>query len=248
MRLNRCYVDQPLHCGQELTLDERAHRHLVQVLRLRVGTPLVLFNGQGGEYEARLIDVQRRASRVAIDAFVDRDTRPQWRIQLAQGLAKGERMDFILQKATELGVSEIQPVIAQRSVGPDDAKRLAKRLQHWQGVIISACEQCGRNDLPLLHPVVALSAWIHQMSQTSAAEQGCFYLDPGASQSLASANCPASGAHLLIGPEGGLDPREITQAQTAGFRGLTLGPRILRTETAGLAALAILQSRCGDMG
>lgn len=254
MRIPRCFIDQPLQTGDEIALDERAHRHVVQVLRLRLGAPLVLFNGTGGEYAATLTQAERRASRVRIDEHHPRDTRPALRVTLLQGIAKGDRMDYSLQKATELGVSRIQPLVARRSVTHDDPKRMNKRLDHWRGVIISACEQSGRTDIPELLPPLPLSQWLdewHPGGRDEDPTSWSLVLDPEAASGLgdlaASKDRPRA-VTLLIGPEGGLDEQEIAQARHCGLSPVRLGPRVLRTETAGVAALAIIQSLWGDMG
>ena len=241
MRLTRLFLDQPLSVGATLDLDERAHRHAVQVLRLRPGSELVLFNGTGGEYRARLLEAGRRRSRVTITDFEARDTRPVVHITLVQGVAKGDRMNFSLQKATELGVSVIRPVITKRSQIPGDPRRLENRHAHWQGVIISACEQCGRNDLPALQPVSTLEHWIGERPEGYG-----LLLDPQAESRL-SADSPQAPVQLLIGPEGGLDDTEIALARSHGMHPVSLGPRILRTETAGIAALAVIQALWGDL-
>ncbi|MGM0677489.1 16S rRNA (uracil(1498)-N(3))-methyltransferase [Ectothiorhodospira marina] len=254
MRIPRCFLDQPLQTGDEIALDERAHRHVVQVLRLRVGAPLVLFNGEGGEYAATLTLAERRASRVRIDEHRSRDTRPALGVTLLQGIAKGDRMDYSLQKATELGVSRIQPLVAKRSVTHEDPKRMNKRQEHWRGVIVSACEQSGRTDIPELLPPLPLSHWLDTQHPGRTDEDTASWslvLDPEATSSLgdlAASKARPQAVTLLIGPEGGLDEREISQARHCGLTPVRLGPRVLRTETAGVAALAIIQSLWGDMG
>ncbi|MCG5494606.1 16S rRNA (uracil(1498)-N(3))-methyltransferase [Ectothiorhodospira variabilis] len=253
MRIPRCFIDQPLQTGEEIALDERAHRHVVQVLRLRVGAPLILFNGEGGEYAVTLTQAERRASRVHIDEHRPRDTRPALRVTLLQGIAKGDRMDYSLQKATELGVSRIQPLVARRSVTHDDPKRMQKRLDHWRGVIISACEQSGRTDIPKLLPPLPLSQWLDERPGREAQEVASWslVLDPEATSGLgdlAASRDQPRAVTLLIGPEGGLEEGEIAQARHCGLSPVRLGPRVLRTETAGVAALAIIQSLWGDMG
>ncbi|SEP76750.1 16S rRNA (uracil1498-N3)-methyltransferase [Ectothiorhodospira magna] len=244
MRVPRCHLDHPLAVGQEVALDERTHRHLVQVLRLRTGAPLVLFNGDGAEYTATLIQAERRASAARIEARIPRDTRPILPVTLVQGIAKGDRMDYSLQKATELGVSRIQPVITRRTVGGDDQRRLDKRMAHWRGVIISACEQCGRNDIPELLPPLPLTHY----RRGPGAEALGLVLDPRATHGLTGISDPPAAVTLLIGPEGGLEENEIGQAVHEGMTPIRLGPRILRTETAGVAALAVIQALWGDLG
>ena len=240
MRLTRLFLEQPLAVGADVDLDERAHRHAVQVLRLRPGAELVLFNGSGGEYRATLTEASRRRSRVTLTAFEDRDTRPSLHVTLVQGVSKGGRMDFSLQKATELGVSQVTPVVTKRSRIPGEPRRLDNRHEHWRGVIISACEQCGRNDLPALNLVTTLEHWL-----TDRPEGHALVLDPQAGGSLAD-RPPEGPVQLLIGPEGGLEDTELAAARHRGIHAVRLGPRILRTETAGVAALAVIQALWGD--
>lgn len=243
MRTTRLYLDQPLTAGQTVELDERAHRHAVQVLRLRPGAELTLFNGRGGEYRAVLTETQRRRSTVRITAFDGRDTQPGLDITLVQGVSKGDRMDYSLQKATELGVRTIQPVLARRSQTSGDPRRLDNRQEHWRGVVISACEQCGRNDLPALEPVRSFPDWLADTRLLGHA----LVLDPQAITGLVALAAPDGPVSLLIGPEGGLDESEIGAARQRGFTAVRLGPRILRTETAGVAALAVIQALWGDL-
>ncbi|MCG5534762.1 16S rRNA (uracil(1498)-N(3))-methyltransferase [Ectothiorhodospira mobilis] len=247
MRIPRCFLPHTLKPGEEIPLDERAHRHVVQVLRLRPGAPLVLFNGEGGEYEATLCAAGRRDSRVRVERHHPRDTRPALPVTLVQGLAKGDRMDYSLQKATELGVTRIQPVITRRSVTSDDPRRLEKRTAHWRGVVLSACEQSGRNDLPTVAEPMPLARWLE--GQDAAAEDSLhIVLSPEAPTGLRGLHPRPTAVTLLIGPEGGLEEAEIGQAVHTGFTPVRLGPRVLRTETAGVAALAVIQALWGDLG
>jgi 16S rRNA (uracil1498-N3)-methyltransferase len=241
MRTIRLFVDQALAVGDSIELDERAHRHAVQVLRLRAGAELVLFNGTGGQYRAQVTEAGKRRSRVTVTGFEDRDSRPALHITLLQGISRGDRMDYSLQKATELGVSAIRPVITKRSQVPGDPRRLESRLAHWQGVIVSACEQCGRNELPELQTVTTLEHWFGERPEGYG-----LLLDPQAETGLGEGS-PNGPIQLLIGPEGGLDDTEIASALNHGMHTVHLGPRILRTETAGVAALAVIQALWGDL-
>ncbi|WP_006788113.1 16S rRNA (uracil(1498)-N(3))-methyltransferase [Thiorhodospira sibirica] len=245
MRIPRLYLDCALQVGEILTLPEMAHRHAVQVLRLKPGAELCVFNGQGGQYNAHLLEVTRRQSQVRILGFTPLDTLPRLPITLAQGIAKGERMDYALQKAVELGVSAVQPLFTQRTVQLDDPKRLNNRLHHWRGVIISACEQCGRVELPTLYPPQRLDQWL---DAAPLANDLGIVLSPQAEHSLAQLAYTPNAVTVLIGPEGGLEERELRHAQAKGFHAVRLGPRILRTETAALAALSLIQARFGDLG
>lgn len=240
----RLFVDAPLTAGARLSLPEDAFRHLVQVLRARSGDRVLLFNGRGGQYEARLDQVGKREASVLIERHLEGDgCESALQLTLAQAVSKGDRMDYTLQKAVELGVSQIQPLITERSVVRLDAGRWDRKLEHWRGVTLAACEQSGRTRPPRLLPVLRLAAWLEQPRPA----QLCLALAPSASQSLRALPRSAS-VGLLVGPEGGLSDAEIALAQQQGFSGIAFGPRILRTETAGVAALAAIQALWGDLG
>jgi len=241
MRIPRCYVDQALSPGQTLPLGERASAHLVRVLRLAAGDACVLFNGDGRDYPATLTLAGKRGVEVAIESMREVGNESPLRITLLQGIARGEKMDLILQKATELGVHRVVPVVTERTEVKLDAERGERRLQHWHGVLIAACEQCGRARLPQLESPQPLAQALISFGAPQA-----YMLDPDAAQRPADLPETLDAATLLVGPEGGLSPRDVQAAQAAGYRGLRLGPRILRTETAGLAALAALQALRGD--
>ena len=244
MRLTRVHVDAALSPGTELALPESAAAHLSRVLRLAVGDECVLFNGDGRDHAARIVAADKRGVRVAIEGSRAVDNESPLRISLLQGVARGEKMDLILQKATELGVAAITPLWSQRSEVKLEGERLAKRLAHWRGVVASACEQCGRARVPEVASPVALAAALEAMPA------GGFRLILDPEGELApGAMLLEAGEHvaLAVGPEGGWSPADREQLRSAGFRGLRLGPRILRTETAGLAAIAALQSRFGDL-
>ncbi len=240
MRIPRIYTEQPLAAGAELELEESGARHL-QVLRLGAGDSVLLFNGDGRSWQAQLLEGSRKRARVAIERELEAaDGESPLAIHLGIAISKGERMDWVVQKATELGVTAITPLQTQRVEVRLNAERRAKKLRHWQQVAISACEQCGRNRLPTVAEPMALQPWLG-----SVVAECKLVLAPGA-EPLAASQPPQSLA-LLIGPEGGLDEAEIAAAARAGFAPLALGPRILRTETAPVAALAILQHLWGDM-
>ncbi len=244
MRIPRVYMPMTLVSGARLRLPESAFHHAVRVLRLRVGAELRVFNGQGGDYAACLAQVERRGAWVTIGDFSLSDCESPLGVTLLQGIARGERMDYSLQKAVELGVTQIQPLMCARSVGPLTAERLAKRLSHWQGIVIAACEQCGRNRLPELAEPLTLSQWLAGKPDIGQGVQ----LDPKATLGLSALAPPAYRLSLLVGPEGGLDAAEMAEATAAGFIGVRLGSRVLRTETAGVAALAAVQTLWGDLG
>jgi 16S rRNA (uracil1498-N3)-methyltransferase len=239
--MTRVLVEGPLEVGMPLTLPEAAARHIGQVLRMRVGEGLTLFDGRGGEYAATLETVERREVVVAIEQFVDVDRESPLQLTLAQCVSKGDRMDYTIQKAVELGVTQIVPLLSARSVVKLDAERWDKKQEHWRGVVASACEQSGRTRVPSIASVQTLSAWLPSTAGLR------LVLAPGGTESLESLSA-ATAATLLVGPEGGLADDEIAQAVRAGFVPLGLGPRVLRTETAGVALIAALQSRWGDLG
>ena len=238
----RLYCPMPLSAGAQIDLPESAAHHAVRVLRLKRGEELALFNGEGGEFEARIERIDTRAVGVQLGAWRDIERESPLRVILVQGLASGERMDYAIQKAVELGVAAVQPVTAARSVTRLDAARADKRIKHWQQIAISACEQCGRNRVPDVLPLRDLGEWMAAPSTASLR----LLLAPDAQGSLAGLPRPAGNIEFLVGPEGGLAPEETAAALRAGFAAVRLGPRILRTETAALAALSALNTLWGD--
>ena len=244
MRETRVYVDSPLESGRRIPLSSQTAQHVAKVLRLRDGAALSVFDGHGGEYRA-ILRVSGREVTVEVGEHRSIERESPIRLVLLQALARGERMDFVIQKATELGVHRIIPVAAARSVVQLDAERSDKRMHHWQAVAAAACEQCGRNTLPRIDPPLSFEAALGAVSNIVCRA----VLLPEASASLASAiagtDQPREVA-LLVGPEGGLEETEVERALDCGFRAVRLGPRVLRTETAGLAALSALQGLAGD--
>lgn len=245
MRLTRVHVDVPLRSGAEVALPENAAAHLSRVLRLGAGDACVLFNGDGRDYAARIVETGKREVRVQVGDGREVQNESPLRITLLQGVARGEKMDLILQKAAELGVAAIAPLWSQRSEVKLDEARAVKRLAHWRGVVVSACEQCGRACVPEVAEPLPLAGAL-AMAPTQGPR---LILDPEGELSFASldASTLAGTLTLAVGPEGGWSPADREQLRGAGFRGLRLGPRILRTETAGLAAIAALQARFGDL-
>jgi 16S rRNA (uracil1498-N3)-methyltransferase len=241
MRVIRTYVDAPLAPGVTVTLSESATAHLVRVLRLGLGEACVVFNGDGFDYAGHLVSIGKRGAEVEVRSSREVANESPLRITLAQGVARGEKMDLVLQKATELGVAAIVPVFTERTEVKLDPERTEKRLQHWRGVVAAACEQSGRARLPSLSAPVPLHQWV------ATSEPG-WYLNPKGEDSLKDLPESFASIVLAIGPEGGLAERDLTILKSAGFRGLRLGPRILRTETAGLAAIAAIQAMRGDLG
>jgi 16S rRNA (uracil1498-N3)-methyltransferase len=242
MRLTRCYVSMPLSAGDTRRLPEDVSTHVARVLRARAGQLLTLFDGRGGEYQAAILEIDRRGVRVQIDLHRPIERESPLRITLLQALARGERMDFITQKATELGVAAIVAWGGERSVVRLDGKALARRCEHWRAVAISACEQCGRNRVPAIDAVGDLASACARADSASLR----LLLAPDASRTLTSVVQQASGISLAVGPEGGFSDSELALAAQHGFQTCRLGPRMLRAETAPLAALAAIQAVAGD--
>lgn len=245
MTVPRFFCPLPLSCGVALDLPEDAARHAGRVLRLRVGDALTLFDGRGGEYGARITATARDQVAVEILEWRDIDVESPLSVTLIQALQAGDKMDLTLQKAVELGATRIVPVASRRSVLKLQGERAARRVAHWRAVAVSACEQCGRNRVPVIDEIIELDRWLALPSPGLGPR---LMLAPAAADSLLSLPRPASGAEieLLIGAEGGLAPEEMAMAMAAGFQGVRLGPRVLRTETAGMAALAAIQTVWGD--
>jgi len=243
VRLTRVYVEESLASGARHLISGGAANHMVRVLRLGVGAALTLFDGTGGEYAARIESLRKDAVLVDVGAHAAVERESPLDVTLAQGISRGERMDWVIQKATELGVRRIVPLITQRSVVRLDARQAEKKSQHWRGITIAACEQCGRNRLPEL----AAPADLQEFLGGEARGQGTrLLLSPAGSVSIGTIKS-LQKITLLIGPEGGLAPEEADAAMAQGFVGVRLGPRILRTETAAIAALAALQQAFGDL-
>lgn len=243
MRTIRIHIDSPLSEHGSTVLEGQPAEHLVRVLRQEVGAQVVLFNGDGHDYAATITAVERRQVQLQVAARHLPGNESPLRLTLAQGIARGEKMDLIIQKACELGVAEIVPLHTERSEVKLDEKRSAKRLEHWQAVAISAAEQSGRAVVPVIHPARPLATWLGSLPAEGPLRLS---LSPGGEQRLRQLQLPASGAILMVGPEGGLGERDLEALDGKGFQRLQLGPRILRTETAGLAAAAALQAVHGD--
>ena len=243
MRIPRIYTPLPLNSGDTIELDNSAFNHAVRVLRLKPGASIILFNGQGGEFEAELTTIEKKRAFARSGQHIERDCESPLHITLGQCISRGEKMDYTLQKAVELGVNKIVPLFSERCGVKLKQERLDKKMDHWRGVVISACEQSGRNRVPEVTQPLSLQAWLppHQGGLK-------LVLDPTSEHSLRTQGAPQKDVTLLIGPEGGLTDDEIALAIRHGFTGIRLGPRILRTETAGLTALSIIQQRWGDLG
>ena len=244
MKIPRIHVPAPLAEGTELELPPIAARHLLQVLRLRPGARLRVFDGAGREHEAELTATARGAARVRVGAPVAPRPESPLAVTLIQGVCRGERMDLVVQKAVELGAARILPVLTARSVPRLDEARARRRQAHWQAIAAAAAEQCGR----AVVPEVAAPCPLDEALADATLPAARYLLDPVAAEGPRALAPPGPALALLVGPEGGLTDGERAAAEAAGFRGLRLGPRILRTETAGLAALAALQALHGDLG
>ncbi len=238
----RVFVDSALDVDQTLELAEAKRHHLATVLRLGVDAPVTLFNGDGHEYRARIVQADRKRMTLAVETRHSPERESSLSITLYQAIARGDRMDFALAKAVELGVTAIRPVFTERGKVKLEGERLTKKQAHWQAVVESAAEQSGRLVCPALHTAARLSTCLD-----SDRDHLRLMLAPTAPAGLASTT-PHKRVALLIGPESGLSEPEIDTAATAGWQPITLGPRILRTETAGMAVLAALQSLWGDLG
>ncbi len=241
MAAPRFYFDQPLALGARFSLPPGPARHAVRALRLAVGDRVTLFNGQGGEFDARIDRIHQGEVAVSIIGFADIERESRLRVMLAQGISSGERMDYTLQKAVELGVASIQPLAAKRSVVKLAGERVERRVAHWQAIVASACEQCGRNQVPVVAAPLSLAHWLGQRT-----DGRLLFLSPLADARLADLPAPTATDCLVAGPEGGFEPDEIAALSAAGAIPVRLGPRVLRTETAALAALAVMQALWGD--
>lgn len=241
--MTRVYQNQTLKVNTDLQLDEQASHHLSRVLRMAVGDALTVFNGEGGEYEAVIQQINKKNMVVKLVQFSPREAESPINITLAQGLARGEKMDFIVQKAVELGVKQVVPLITERCNVKLEGAREEKRVQHWQSVAVSACEQSGRNYVPTVSAPINLATWLSQ-----AKADKCFVLSPHVTDKMPEEKLPAgTNIILLIGPEGGLSDAEVKAAIAHGFLPLNLGPRVLRTETAPLVSITMLQAYYGDL-
>ena len=242
MRLTRVYIDAPLAPDVVTELTSQAARHVSRVLRMRVGDTLHLFDDSGRSFRAEIVMINRDCVRVLPRQVVTEEPEPRLHITLVQGISRGQHMDYTIQKAVELGVMRIVPVMTTFSNVRLDEQRAEKRLEHWRNIIINACEQCGRNRLPVIESPVTLDEWLPRENR----EQKLL-LDPAAELPLRGLTPSGNRLSLLTGPEGGLSDAEMEQARSSGFQSVRLGPRILRTETAAVAAITACQVMWGDM-
>lgn len=243
MRIPRIYHPEPLQVDTEIALCDDAAGHVGRVLRMGAGQALQLFDGSNQVFNATITEAgKKRVSVQVLDAALD-DRESPLNLHLGQVMSRGEKMEFTIQKSTELGVNTITPLFSERCGVKLDEERLEKKLQQWRKVAIAACEQCGRNRLPEIRPAMTLEAWCAEQ------EQGLkLNLHPRASHSINTLPLPVQRLRLLIGPEGGLSADEIAMTARQGFTDILLGPRVLRTETTALTAITALQVRFGDLG
>jgi 16S rRNA (uracil1498-N3)-methyltransferase len=244
MHIPRIYQASNLKVGDLFCLDNKASHHIANVLRLKEEAPIIIFNGFGGEFCATLKKYNKREAFVQIETHIPKETESPLHIHLGQSICRNDKMDYIIQKAVELGVGEITPLLTKRTeiklATPD---RIDKRQQRWNDIVISACEQCGRNKIPPISNIKSLHSWF----QPEKAELR-FILTPHEGKTLSSYSEPVSSVCILVGPESGFDSQELELALKIGFQPLQIGPRILRTETAALAVISALQSKWGDFG
>jgi 16S rRNA (uracil1498-N3)-methyltransferase len=242
MRIPRIYVDTVLETGTSCLLPADAAHHVINVLRMKIGQPLKVFDGQGGYHDAMIRQIGKREVRLEVHTHHAEEREPPLRITLAQGISRGERMDYTLQKAVELGVHRIVPVLCRYANIRLDAAGKEKRHAHWKKIVISACEQCGRNRIPVLFPAQEFDHWIARDTNPLK-----LLLHTATPQQLTELHVQTQDLTLLAGPEGGFDDIEVAAAEKSGYRAVRLGPRILRTETAALAALTACQVLWGDL-
>lgn len=245
----RFYLAEELIAGQHITLSLDASHHAKRVLRLAQDDAITLFNGKGGEFSAHIVDQSKHSTIAEVKNFLDINRESPLNIELAQAVCTNEKMDWIIQKAVELGVTLIQPITTERSLVRLSPTRAAKRLSHWQKIIISACEQCGRNHIPQLQSILPLYEWLDQKKTNNHANKNtCFILSPSAKSRLKSFPEPTADTQLtlVVGPEGGFTQEEEACTTRTEFEPLQLGQRILRTESAALVAIAAMQTLWGD--
>ncbi|MDA8256981.1 MAG: 16S rRNA (uracil(1498)-N(3))-methyltransferase [Betaproteobacteria bacterium] len=238
----RFFCPFPLHPGATVELAAEAAHHALKVLRVGAGDTAMLFDGRGGQWRATL-NPAGKGLRATLIEFEDCDPEPPLHLTLVQALPAGDKMDFVVQKAVELGVVRIQPVAARRSVIRLSGERAERRVEHWRNIAIAACEQCGRNRVPAVAPIVDLPQYLGITARENAIR---FVCAPGASGSLRDLAAPAGPVSFLVGPEGGFEEGELLAAHAAGFQPISLGPRVLRSETAGLGAVAAMMALWGD--
>lgn len=242
MRTIRIYQPGEYQCGEELELSPEASQHVGIVLRMQVGERVTLFSGDNREFGVTIIAVKKKQVRVMVDTVITVNNESPLTIHLGQAISKGERMELVMQKAVELGVTSIWPILTERCVVKLDKERMAKKIHQWQAIAIAACEQSGRNTVPQVHAPVHLPEYLQDMHAELK-----LILEPGAAKNWRAYDLQKKSIALLIGPEGGLSDAEVQLALNQGFQPLSLGPRILRTETAAITVLSVLQAAGGDL-
>ncbi len=243
MRVPRIYHPEKISPARLVTLSEDAAGHVGRVLRMQTGQEIILFDGNGSEYPAELAEISKKAVTAQVGDAVVRDNESPLHLHLGQVISRGDKMEFTIQKSVELGVNTITPLLSERCGVKLDQKRFEKKLQQWQKIVIAACEQCGRNTMPEIRPIMSLADWCSEETDSLKLN-----LHPRASYSINTLPIPDKGIRLLIGPEGGLSAEEIQMTKNYQFEEILLGPRVLRTETAALTAITALQVRFGDLG
>lgn len=243
MRIPRIFHPELLTAGSEIALNDDAANHVGRVLRMSAGQALELFDGSNLVFPAQIVEPGKKSVRVSVGEGREESRESPLHLHLGQVMSRGEKMEFTIQKAVELGVNVITPLFSERCGVKLDAERLAKKNQQWQKIVVAACEQCGRNSVPEVREAMTLEAWSAEQ------EPGLkLNLHPRASQSINTLPLPVERVRLLIGPEGGLTADEISMTARHGFTDILLGPRVLRTETTALTAITALQVRFGDLG
>ena len=245
MRIPRIFLDQELRVGGTFELDPFASGHICRVLRMKAGRPLIVFNGRGGEYSAEVHTADPKRAKVDILGFDALDRESSLKIHLGLALSRGDRFDWAIQKAVELGVESISPLDTRRSDSIGDAKRKERKIDQWQKLIISACEQSGRTSVPRIYAPLSARDW---METNSGKPSLLLHPDsPSIRSQIDSFAAPARELNLAVGPEGGFDEEEISEFQQCGFMPVSFGPRVLRTETAPVAVISVLQYQLGDL-
>lgn len=243
MRIPRIFIDTDLNENTQINLPDSTFQHVCKVLRLKSGHPVRVFNGKGGQYHATLCDVEKRSANLSISHFEPLHNESPIQVTIGQTLSRGERMDYAIQKSVEAGVYAIQPLFSERCEVKLQADRLEKRLTHWQQVAISAAEQCGRGFVPQVHFPIELEEWLDKCK-----EMLTLTLHHHSAKPINQFQCPENKqVSLLIGPEGGLTENEVQLSESKGFKAISLGPRVLRTETAPVVALSVINTLWGDI-
>lgn len=245
MALTRLFIDGALQTELELILDSEQAHYIGRALRLRTGDSLSVFSAESGEFAATVAAINKSDATLSVGEHIETATESPLKLHLVQGVSRGDRMDFVVQKATELGVKRITPVLTEYAMVKLAGNRAEKRRAHWQKVATSACEQSGRVRPPLIDPPVSLKSWFGNKTQDADVD---LILKPGAADAMTSLTAPKTKVCLLVGPEGGFSDAEYDDAAVSGFQAVSLGPRILRTETAALAAVTIAETLWGDFG